>query len=163
MDALIKAYGMKPHPEGGFYAETYRSDGIIPKGALPPGFAGDRAFCTAILYLLPGGGRSRLHRIASDELWHFHLGGTLTVVELGSGGRATETRLGADLKNGERLQHRVPGGTWFGAYVGDGVPFALVGCTVAPGFDFADFELGERAALLKDHPDERKWVEFLTR
>ena len=155
---LVRRLGLAPHPEGGFFGETYRSSGRIPKSALRPARSGDRNFSTAIYYLLPAGTRSRLHRIASDEVWHFYLGGPLELVELGPGAGVRRTVMGSVLAAGQVLQHVVPAGRWFGASpLGKG--YSLVGCTVAPGFDFADFQLGERVELLVRFPGARKWVE----
>lgn len=155
-EALIAALSLKPHPEGGFYAETYRSPETVTARA------GPRSASTAIYFLLPAGAASRFHRIRSDELWHFHLGGPLTVVELSPDGRLTETVLGPAVDRGQKLQHAVPAGAWFGAFPNPGTAFALVGCTVAPGFDFADFELAERAALVREFPAHRAVIERLT-
>lgn len=159
---LVARLDLKPHPEGGFYRETYRSPGVVPRAALGPAFGGDRAHATAILFLLPAGAKSRLHRIKSDELWHFHLGGPLTVASISPSGAVSETILGPDLSAGHQLQHAVPAGSWFGAYPGLGAAFSLVGCTVSPGFDFADFELGRRDELLREFPRARGLIERLT-
>jgi predicted cupin superfamily sugar epimerase len=155
LDELVQRYALKPHPEGGFFAETYRAPLVL---AAP---AGPRAASTAIYFLLTAGTTSRLHRIKSDEVWHFYLGGTLAVVELAPGGAAKETLLGADLARGEVVQHVVPAGTWFGAYMKRG-EFAFVGSTVAPGFDFADFELATRAGLETGWPQQRALIAKLT-
>jgi hypothetical protein len=159
MDAaeLVRLYGLKAHPEGGYFSETYRS----PGRADFPGL-GVRNFSTAIYFLLDAGARSRLHRIKSDELWHFHLGGPLAVAQIYPDGRAENTILGTDLRAGQRLQHAVPAGCWFGARPCEGTEFAFVSCTVAPGFDFADFELGSRAELLKQFPGAAELIKELT-
>jgi predicted cupin superfamily sugar epimerase len=141
---LVRRLRLKPHPEGGFYRETYRAAGRV-RG---------RSLSTAILFLLPRGCVSRLHRINSDEMWHFYAGGPLIVVELDAGtGGARRTRLGPG-----RFQHVVKAGTWFGARLAPGAPFALVGCTVAPGFDFRDFELGRRDELMRRFPRGRRAI-----
>lgn len=157
MDApeLVRRLALLPHPEGGWYRETYRS-ALTPT---PPGFPGPRSAATAIFYLLERGTRSRWHRIRSDELWHFHLGGALEVLELLPDGTTRTTTLGADLAAGQVLQHAVPAGAWFGARpLRD---YSLVGCTVAPGFDFADFEMGDAAALRAAHPAARDFIDRL--
>jgi predicted cupin superfamily sugar epimerase len=141
--AWIRALDLAPHPEGGHYRETYRAGETVT----PPGFAGPRALSTAIYFLLQGREVSSLHRLRSDELWHFHAGSTLRVVELSAAGALREHRLGLDVEAGEQPQLTIPGGSWFSARVADAAGFTLVSCTVAPGFDFADFELGDRAAL----------------
>jgi predicted cupin superfamily sugar epimerase len=148
---LIRFMRLKSHPEGGFFRETYRAAGRIPGRRFP----GGRRLATAILFLLPKGCVSRLHRIKSDELWHFYSGGPLVVVELDvKSGRARSTRLGRG-----RVQHVVKAGTWFGAGLGPGADYALAGCTVAPGFEFRDFELGRREELLRRFPKARRVVE----
>jgi predicted cupin superfamily sugar epimerase len=161
-DELIGLHGLKRHPEGGYFAETYRASESIARGALPPRYDGDRSFCTAIYFLLPQGAKSQLHRVESDEIWHFYLGGALTLFELHEDGRVEKTRLGSDFAIGERAQHVVKRGVWFGALPDPGVPYSFVGCTVAPGFDFADFELARRSELLARHPAARETIELLT-
>jgi predicted cupin superfamily sugar epimerase len=153
---LAASLGLAPHPEGGFFRETYRAlETFTPAAIGEP-----RAVSTAILYLLRQGEKSRLHRIKSDELWHHHLGGGLRLTQLLPGGKVEETLIGPDLEAGHKLQHAVPAGAWFGAEpVAD---FALVGCTVAPGFDFADFELGKRNALVEEFPLAREAIVRLT-
>lgn len=132
---LVAYYQMIPHPEGGYFKETYRSLEMFPTPR------GPRSASTAIYYLLEKGQSSRLHRIKSDEMWHFYEGDPLIVYEKRDDGTIKETLLGRDLKNGQLLQYTVPAGVWFGAYLPEGSEFSLVGCTVSPGFDFADFEL----------------------
>ena len=158
---LVDQLGLLPHPEGGFYRETYRDTLTLP--GLPERFAGSRSASTAIYYLLERGDMSALHRIASDEVWHHYAGGALTVHVLHPSGRHEVLRLGLDLAAGERPQAVVPAGAWFGARLEGDHDFALVGCTVAPGFDFRDFELGTREALLADFPDQAALVRELTR
>lgn len=125
---------------------------MIPQEALPGGFDGPRFYGTAILYLLEQGDKSRLHRIKSDETWHFHLGGPLRLVVLNSDGVLNEIIMGPDILSGHCVQFTVPGGAWFGAKPLPGVPYAFVGCTVNPGFDFNDFELADKADLLETYP-----------
>jgi predicted cupin superfamily sugar epimerase len=161
-EALIRLFGMKPHPEGGYYEETYRARGTIPKSALKDGHAGDRSYSTAIFYLLPKGARSRLHRLGSDEMFHFYLGGPLILVKISSKGKIEKVRLGHDVLSGCVLQHVIPAGTWFGAYPARGSDFSLIGCTVAPGFDFADFEVGDREKLLRRYPRAASVIRKLT-
>ncbi len=126
-----------PHPEGGHYAEVYRSPLILEF----EGFAGPRNLCTSIFFLLEEGEASALHRIKSDELWYHHDGGVLEIIELDENGNEIITRLGKDLHEGCKLQHTVTAGRWFGARPAQGSEFCLVGCQVSPGFDFRDFEL----------------------
>ena len=162
-DEIVAALGLAPHPEGGFYRETYRASDVIPREALPPRYAGARAASTAIYFLLRRGEISALHRIASDELWFFHLGAPLTVHVLAEDGTHQAIRLGHDLAGGESPQAMVPAGAHFGARIEGGGDYALVSCTVAPGFDFADFELPARSELLARFPEHQTLVMALTR
>ena len=161
--ALISALGLIKHPEGGWFRETYRSAGQIPEDALPECFNGLRSCCTAIYFLLEQGDYSALHRIKSDELWFFHGGASLTIHLLTADGNCSAIRLGADIAAGEVLQAMVPAGTWFGAEMSGGGEYSLVSCTVAPGFDFADFEMGDRTTLLAQYPEHQALVVRLTR
>jgi len=138
---LIIQLGLQPHPEGGHFRETYRAEHQVMTTR------GSRAASTAILFLLQAGERSHWHRIHSDEIWHAHGGGPVTVHELSASGIARSTHLGMDLAQGEQPQHVVPAGSWFAAEPCPGAPWSLVSCTVAPGFDFADFELAQADQL----------------
>jgi Uncharacterized conserved protein len=149
---IVRRLNMFPHPEGGYYAETYRSSGIIAAAALPPGFGGDRAHSTAIIYLLPEGRKSKFHRLLQDEVWHFYLGGPLRLVMIHPSGQASEVILGSEIEKGHHLQFTVPAGTWFAATPRPGAVYSLTGCTVAPGFDFADFEIASAPELKKAFP-----------
>lgn len=157
-DGWIARLGLVRHPEGGWYRETYRAAERVEAAALPPRFGGARAFSTAIYYLLRAGERSALHRIKSDEVWHHYAGDAVTMWLLEASGHARSVRLGGD---GEP-QVIVPARTWYGARVVDGGEYALMGGTVAPGFDFADFELADRATLLATWPTQRAVIEALT-
>lgn len=155
MEHLIRDYQLQPHPEGGYYRETYRAAEHLAGTS--------RSVATAIYYLLPQGQRSLLHRIDADEVWHFYRGDPLLVVELQRSGEAKVTRLGSEHARGEHLQHVVPAGTWFGALPAPGSAFSLVGCTVSPGFEFSNFELGRRDELLLQFPRAQELIEQLTR
>ena len=155
---LVRQLELVPHPEGGYFRETYRASESVAPGALPRRFGGERSLSTAIYFLLEAGQCSHLHRIRSDEVWHFYAGDPLEVVEIDAAGSLRVTKLGADLL----YQHTVPAGSWFGAAPAEGSRFSLVGCTVAPGFDFADFELADRAALLREYPRHQDWIRRLT-
>ncbi len=150
-----------PHPEGGFYKETYRASETIPAAGLPAQFSASRSFSTAIYFLLRSHDRSLFHRIKSDELWHYHAGSTLTIYILNDNG-LTASVLGPDLEKGESLQVVVPANSWFGAKVNEENTYTLSGCTVAPGFDFADFEIADRSLLLKTFPAFGSIIELLT-
>lgn len=142
-DELIKLLDLQQHPEGGWYREVYRSAESVPQAGLPERFNGSRSYCTSIYFLLSGGNVSAFHRIKQDELWHFYEGDGLTVHVIDKAGAYLQKRLGRNIKTGESFQQVVEAGCWFGATVEDG-GYALVGCTVAPGFDFADFEMAEQ-------------------
>ncbi|MBL7858511.1 MAG: cupin domain-containing protein [Cyclobacteriaceae bacterium] len=152
---------LKPHPEGGFYRETYRSAESIPATGLPSRFEGSRSFSTAIYFLLRSGDRSLFHRIKSDELWHFHAGTSLSIFVLHEQG-LTIHRLGSDPEKEEALQIVIPAGSWFGAQVNEPNSYTLSGCTIAPGFDFHDFELASRKKLIEEFPAHRSVIEMLT-
>jgi len=142
---LVRRLGLMPHPEGGFYRETFRSPLTI---RLSDGRT--RAASTAILYLLPSGSQSAWHRVASDEVWHHYSGGALRLFQLGAGAQV----LGPD-----QPQAVVPAGVWQAAEPVDRA--VLCGCTVAPGFDFADFELGETETLIGAYPSEASLIRRL--
>lgn len=157
----INHLDLMPHPEGGFYKETYRAAENIPAAALPGRFAGARSFSTAIYFLLRSQDMSLFHRIKSDELWHFHAGSTLAIYVLSETGLAIH-KLGSRVDDGDALQVVVPANTWFGAKVIDGDAYTLAGCTVAPGFDFRDFEMATTSQLLKDFPKHHDIIKQLT-
>jgi predicted cupin superfamily sugar epimerase len=158
----IDRLNLEAHPEGGYYRETYRADLSLPGTALPGRFDGARDAAALIYFLLPAGAFSALHRIRQDETWHFYAGGAITLHQIAPDGTHTACTLGRAVEAGQHLHTVVPAGTWFGATPeGDG--YALVGCTTAPAFDFADFELADRAALTADYPEHRALIERLTR
>lgn len=161
--ALISSLGLVQHPEGGWYCETCRSNEQISGNALPDRFNGPRCCYTAIYFLLEQRDYSALHRIKSDELWFFHSGASLTIHLLTADGTCSAIRLGADIASGEAFQAMVPSGTWFGAEMSGAGDYSLVSCVVAPGFDFADFEMGDRNLLLQQYPDHAALITRLTR
>ena len=183
LPALASALNLLPHPEGGMYAETFRDDEDVPTNAITTStpskvsasrYSGPstRSLSTAIYFVVPKGKRSHMHILQSNEMWHFYLGRPLTVVEIAPDGTLKKTTLGQNILNGHTLQHVVPKGSWFGSYptndydgdggVGDEHDYSLVGCTVAPGFDFSDFELGTREQLLKLFPQHEEELMRLT-
>ncbi len=143
---------LQPHPEGGFYKETYRSAERFPHSVLPTRFNGERSFSTAIFYLLEQGDRSLFHRIKSDECWHFYAGETLLIHVIENNGNYYCTKLGGNIAVGETLQFVVPAAAWFAAEPAPTTSFTLAGCTVAPGFDFLDFEIADKKRLLSSFP-----------
>lgn len=158
----VETLGMQSHPEGGYFAETYRSPEQIAHEALPSRFSGNRSFGTAIYFMLESHHFSALHRIQSDEIWHFYTGCPLNIYVITNDGQLQIIRLGDNPVNGEVFQAVVPAGCWFGAKPCEPNSYSLVGCTVAPGFDFADFELGTREQLQLLFPDLLSIVELLT-
>jgi uncharacterized protein len=158
----IDRLNLQPHPEGGWYRQTYRAPLMLPQAALP-GFTGDRAASTAIYFLLEGDQFSAFHRLRSDEVWHFYAGSGLVVHVIESGGGYRELLLGSDVQSGEQFQAIVPAGCWFGSSLRQPNTYALVGCTVVPGFDFADFEIAKRDELAACYPQHRNIIQRLTR
>jgi uncharacterized protein len=144
--SLIKKFDLKKHPEGGYFKESYRSSEVILRRALPSRYKGDRNFSTSIYYLLPVGEVSRLHRLVSDEVWHFHHG-----------------LLGPDVAAGQKVQHTVPAGYWFGARPAGDSAYSFVGCTVAPGFDFSDSEPADAKSLSRVFPALREKILLFTK
>jgi predicted cupin superfamily sugar epimerase len=162
-DYWIQQFQLTEHVEGGSFRELYRSPLQAPATVLPTAFSGSRNFCTGIYFLLKKTQFSAFHRIQSDELWHFYYGDPLVVYELDTNGVLTEHHLGNDPGQGQQFQRMIKAGSWFASRVQEGGEYALVGCTVSPGFDFADFELAEREALIKEYPAHKKLIEELTR
>jgi len=146
---LIAALGLVPHPERGFYAETYRATSRVTS----PSHTGERSASTAIYFLVTDDEpTTSLHRLKSDEIFHLYEGGPLDILQLRPDGHIV-TRLGLDIEKGERPQVVVPAGTWFGTELVAGASHALVGCTVAPGFEFADFDLADGPELEAEYPE----------
>jgi predicted cupin superfamily sugar epimerase len=163
---IIAVLGLQAHPiEGGFFRETYRSSGLITAASLQPGYAaaGERSLGTAIYYLLTADTFSELHRLPTEEVFHLYLGGPVRMLQLAPEGNARELVLGTDLVAGERPQVVVPAGVWQGSRLEPGAEFALLGATMAPGFDYADYERGCRARLIERYPDCADRIRQLTR
>ncbi len=160
---LITTLDLQSHPEGGFFKETYRSSETFEKECLPTKYSGPRNVATSIYFLLTSNSFSAFHRIKQDEIWHFYTGSPLEIHEIDLEGNYSCTRIGTDLQKGERPQYVVPAGHWFGATVLEKDSYSLVGCTVSPGFDFADFELAKRAQLTQKFPQHEHIVNKLTR
>lgn len=159
----IDRLSLSPHPEGGYYQVTYQSTLTIVQNALPSAFHGNRSASTAIYFLLAQKDFSAFHRIASDELWHFYAGSALVVYVIDPEGNYSELHLGDVFEAGEVFQAVVKAGCWFASRLKNPAGFALVGCTVAPGFDFADFEMAKRSELAATYPKHRKLIEEMTR
>jgi predicted cupin superfamily sugar epimerase len=155
--------GLLPHPEGGFYRETYRSAESLPADALDARYGSARSCSTAIYFMLTGDTFSSFHRLKSDEFWHFYLGDPVDLHLIHPDGRYELVVVGPDLAAGQTPQALIPHGCWFAARVHNPHGFILMGCTVAPGFDFRDFELGTHADLLRTFPQYDKLINAFTR
>ncbi len=158
----IRALDLRPHPEGGFFREIYRSGYRMARAGLPPRYSGDRSLSTSIYFLLLSGQVSRLHRLRSDEIWHFYEGSPVVIHTIEPGGAYAAVGMSREALTGPGFQAVIPAGWWFGAEVAAPDSFALVGCTIAPGFEFDDFELGRREELLASYPAHRGIIEKLT-
>ena len=158
----IDKLNLTSHIEGGAFKETYRSDMMLPKSCLTDDFKGDRNASTAIYFLLKHGQFSALHKIAADEMWHFYDGNPLCIYEITEAGNLLIHKLGHDLEGGETFQCVIKAGSWFGSRCEFPEGFSLVGCTVAPGFDFHDFELAQRQYLISEFPKYEKIITKLT-
>ena len=170
IEELKALLDLEPHPrEGGCFVRTWQSREVVPHAMLPARYTGPRLAGTAIYYLLEAYTFSEMHRLRSDEVFHFYLGGPVEMLQLLPDGTGRVVMLGHDLAAGMRPQVVVPQGVWQGSRLAarggapDEEPFALIGCTVSPGFDFEDYESGDRAALVREYPEHRALIEALTR
>lgn len=165
MDAqeVIEKLGLKPLPiEGGYFFETYRSGELLPAPALHPRYGDDRAVSTAIYYLLMPDAVSRLHRLLSDEIFHFYAGDPVEMLQLLPDGSHGVVVLGNNLARDEMPQVVVPRGIWQGARLAAGGKWALLGTTVAPAFDYDDYESADRDELIRSYPDCAEMIASLT-
>jgi predicted cupin superfamily sugar epimerase len=154
---------MRPHLiEGGYFAETYRGAAVIPQSLLR-GYPGDRAISTAIYYLLTPETFSAMHRVRGDEMFHFYLGDAVEMLQLKADGTGEVVLLGQDIAAGMRLQHAVPGGVWQGSRVRAGGKYALLGTTMAPGFEYEDYEIAQPQELIARYPEFSQLITALTR
>ncbi len=154
---------MQPHPiEGGYFAETYRSFGTVPRSALAS-YPGDRSLSTAIYYLLTPDTFSAVHRVRGDEMFHFYLGDPVEMLQLKPDASGEVLLLGQDIASGMRLQHNVPGGVWQGSRLKQGGKYALLGTTMSPGFEYDDYETGKRQELIVRYPQHAELITALTR
>ncbi|MBD8488903.1 cupin domain-containing protein [Echinicola sp. CAU 1574] len=160
---IIDKLGLEAHPEGGYFKEVYRSMGKIDSANLPEGMEGKRNYATSIYFLLTSDTFSAFHRIKQDETWHFYIGSPVRLFTISPKGEFQQYIIGSDIWNGAFLQFTVPAGYWFAAELVEKESFALVGCTVAPGFDFRDFELAEREKLASEFPQHKELIKRLTR
>ncbi len=159
----VKHYEMLPHPEGGYYKEIYRSTETINSIGLPSQYCGDRCFATSIYFLLEKNDYSSFHKVLSDEIWNYHDGGTLILKYIDSEGEIITQKLGNNPDNDEKFQVIIPANHWFCAYPENHEIYTLSGCYVAPGFDFADFELAKKLDLLINYPQHAELIQKYTR
>ncbi|MDH5561623.1 MAG: cupin domain-containing protein [Deltaproteobacteria bacterium] len=159
----IAKLGLKPHPEGGYFKETYRSKEGISRQCLPERYSGERVFCTGIYFLIKSGEPSCFHRIKSDEIWHFYHGSPLVIHQIASNGEYSSIKMGSNPVERENFQVVVPFNHWFSAEVSHMGCFSLIGCTVSPGFDFMDFEMGDKKRLSHQFPRHEEIIARLAK
>ena len=162
IEKIINKLNLKPHPEGGYFTETYRSVGEIKKESLDISYDGNRNFSTCIYFLLTSNKFSAFHKIKQDEIWHFYDGSPIKIYVISKEGRLSCQIIGRDFSKGEVPQFIVSGGSWFAAEVLNENDYSLVGCTVSPGFDFNDFELKSREELISLFPRLEEVITKLT-
>ncbi len=159
---FIEKLGLKSHPEGGYYKECLKSKDVIDASTINQGFDGERRLWTSIYFLLKDREISRLHRLRADEVWYFHSGTPLVIYIIDKNGEIRRVKLGLDIERGEQPQILVSKGSIFGAEM-DGTGYSLVGCMVAPGFEFSDFELLDKEKLILDYPQHEFIIRKLTK
>ncbi len=158
---LIEKFDLMPHPEGGWYCQTYKSQEQIAAAALPERFAGDRSFATAIYFLLEKENFSAFHRIKSDECWHFYSGDPLQLCVINQNGNLDTIILGNEFEKDQQFQYVVQSGCWFASRPAPGSEYCFVGCTVSPGFEFEDFELADAKTLSALYPQYEELIHSL--
>jgi uncharacterized protein len=158
---IIRLLDLKPHPEGGFYRETYRSDVTIATDSSPR-YSGPRCCGTVIYFMLTAGHFSMMHRVKSDEIFHFYMGDAVEMLKLYPDGKGEIVEIGTDLEKGMLPQVLVEKDVWQGFRLKEGGSYVLFGTTVCPGFDFQDFETAEREEILKQYPDFKEMILKLT-
>jgi len=154
----VTQLGLTPHPEGGYFKNTFHSEEQISSHELSGRFDGVRKLYTSIYFLLKSQDISHLHRLKSDELWYFHAGSPLTIHIIDEQGNYEERKLGLNIEKGEQPQVLVPKNCIFGSSVSEPNSFSLVGCMVSPGFEYADFELFTKDELLKEYPQHAEVI-----
>lgn len=159
---IIDLLDLQEHPEGGYFKETYRSEEIISNASLGAKYQGDRNYSTGIYFLLTSEKFSAFHKINQDEMWHYYKGSPLKLHMISANGDYSYVTIGNDFTKGEIPQFTVKGGDWFAAEVEEKNGFTLTGCTVAPGFDFADFVLPTTEELVQSFPEHTEIIQKLT-
>lgn len=160
---IVTYLKLSPHPEGGFFRETYRSKGVMDLESPDSGLSAKRNFSTCIYFLLTSETFSAFHRICHDEIWHFYDGSPVRIYMLSATGEYSDIEMGRNIEKGEVPQFVIPGGTLFAAEVLSENDFTLVGCTVSPGFDYRDFELPDRNRLISEYPQHKGIITRMTR
>lgn len=158
---LIDNLHLEPHPEGGYFSETYRSTDTFETSGKD--FPAGRNISTSIYYLLQSKDTSLFHRIKSDEIWHHYEGAPLTIHVIDENGAYKQRQLGKEIREGQQPQLSISAGVWFGVTVNHSDSYVLCGCTVSPGFDFKDFEMADRRSMLKNYHHHKKIIEKLTK
>jgi predicted cupin superfamily sugar epimerase len=159
---IVTKLDLKPHPEGGYFKETYRSSGAIKADSLDTSYNGERNYSTCIYFLLISDNFSAFHRIKQDEIWHFYDGSPIRLHMITEAGKHSEQIIGKDINHGELPQFVVPGGCWFASEVVNENSYSLTGCTVSPGFSFEDFELRSQKELIALFPNHERTIAKLT-
>lgn len=162
-EKIIQKLQLEPHPEGGYFKETYRSTGKISQVDLGTNYEGTRNHSTCIYFLLKADKFSAFHKINQDEIWHFYQGSPVIIHMISMDGKYWNVEVGCDFDQEQLPQYVVPGNTYFAAEVIKPNEYTLVGCTVSPGFDFKDFELPNRHELVTMFPQHEKVVTSFTR
>ena len=160
---IIRKLNLQPHPEGGYFKEIYRSQGVINSESLGLEFSGVRNYATSIYFMLTSDTFSAFHKINQDEIWHFYDGSPIKLHVISESGNHTQHIIGKDIFNGQVPQLVVPANHWFAATLVNENDFSLVGCGVSPGFDFKDFNLPSREYLLQKFPQHADVITELTR
>jgi predicted cupin superfamily sugar epimerase len=166
VEDLVRLYGFEPLPvEGGMYKQTYRAAEVIPHTVLPDRYTGDKPFGTAILYLYTSDDNSfsAMHKLPTDEIYHFYLGDPVELLQLYPDERSEHITLGQNVLAGQKVQYVAPRGVWMGSHMLPGGTFALIGTTMAPGFTNDDYVGGAREMLIRQYPREKELIVRLTR
>ena len=158
---FVEKLKMTPHPEGGYFKECYAGEDMISSNELSVDYKDTRKLWTSIYFLLEDGEVSNFHRLKSDEMWYYQAGSPLTIYMITPEGTLVTQKLGLNIAEGEMPQFLVPKGYIFGSAMNES-GYALVGCMVAPGFEFRDFELFKRSELLEKYPQYEKEIVKLT-
>lgn len=159
---IIKSLDLQPHPEGGYYKETYRSEGVINIDSLDKNYSGERNYSTSIYFLLTSNDFSAFHKINQDEIWYFHEGSSIQLHTISEDGKHQQFTIGNDITKNDSPQLIVPGNHWFAAKINNTDSYALVSCSVSPGFDFSDFILPTRKELSNLFPQHKELINEFT-